>query len=63
MSAADDEFLDLVTGVYIDGQGRKWFCLRFPWRMDCSCSGRLFISSSLEKFRKRAWKLTKDQAY
>lgn len=58
-----DEYPDLVTGVYIDAQGRKWFCVRRDASMDCSGSDSCYTSAYLDTFKHWGWKLTKDQTY
>lgn len=57
------DYPDLVTGVYIDGQGRKWFCVRRDNSMDCSGSDSSYTSAFLSTFNGWGWKLTKDQTY
>jgi hypothetical protein len=58
-----DEHPDLVTGVYIDAQSRKWFCVRRPSAMNCSSSDYCYTSAYLDTFKRWGWKLTKDQTY
>lgn len=59
----DEKHPELVTGVYMDAQGRKWFCMRRPSAMNCSTSGGFFTSAYVDTFKMWGWKLTKDQTY
>jgi hypothetical protein len=59
----DDKHSNLVTGVYVDGGGRKWFCVRREASMDCSSSGSCYTSAYFDTFKVWGWKLAKDQTY
>jgi hypothetical protein len=58
-----NEHPELTTGVYIDTQGRKWFCIRRDDDMSCSSSGSLHTLTYVKEFKAWGWKLTKDQTY
>jgi len=61
--ASEDKYPELITGVYIDTAGRRWFCIRRLDAMNCISKGSMYTSAYLSTFKSWGWKLAEDQTY